>query len=535
MPLDVRRVQPADRRPWLWGIALPLVLLLLLTVAVATEWQPLLDADARIADEAYELTAGHERWLDALRVLADVSTPMVLRTIAVLLAAVLLLRGHQRVGIWLTFVTALQLLTAPASKLLLERERPLWGQALDIAPGFSFPSGHAAGGGWFAATGVVLTMMLLPRGMLRRLLCAGLVLLGLVIGAHRVFIGVHYASDVAAGWALGVLVTMIGWALLLRVEPEEPGPVVGTAPVRPCVLAVVMNPVKVADIGAFRVLVDDAARAHGWKEPLWFETTIDDPGEGQAEAALAAGAEMVIAAGGDGTVRIVCSELARTGVPIGIVPLGTGNLLARNLGIPLHVADAVDIAMSGQDRAVDVVALSGDGIDENENSFMVMAGLGLDAAIMEGAPAELKARMGWSAYVFSALRQFRFPAVTVEITVDDAPPVRRRARTVVIGNVGFLQAGIPLLPDARIDDGELDVVVIAPRRSLGWVSLVVRVLSRDQKTDDRLDRMKGRTVTLRAERVTPRQLDGDLIAPGREIRAQVLAGTLLVKVPRLPR
>jgi diacylglycerol kinase family enzyme len=106
---------------------------------------------------------------------------------------------------------------------------------------------------------------------------------------------------------------------------------------------------------------------------------------------------------------------------------------------------------------------------------------------------------------------------------------------VVIGNVGFLQAGIPLLPDARIDDGEIDVVVIAPRRSLGWVSLVVRVLSRDQKTDDRLDRMTGRTVTVRAERVTPRQLDGDLIAPGREIRAQVLAGTLLVRVPRLPR
>ena len=533
MPLDVRRVQPADRRPWVWGIAVPLVLLALLTVAVATEWQPLLDADARIADRAYDLSAGHELWLDSLRVLADVSTPTVLRTIALLLAAVLLLRGYQRVGIWLTFVTALQLLTAPTAKLLFERERPLWEAALHITPGFSFPSGHAAGGGWFAATGVVLTMMLLPRGTLRRMICAGLVLLGIVIGAHRVFIGVHFASDVAAGWALGVLVTMTGWALLLRVEPEEPGPLIGTAPVRPSVLAVVLNPVKIVDIGAFRVLVNDAASAHGWKEPLWFETTIDDPGEGQAEAALAAGAEMVIAAGGDGTVRIVCSELARTGVPIGIVPLGTGNLLARNLGIPLHVPDAVDIAMSGQDRAVDVVALSGDGIDAN--SFMVMAGLGLDAAIMEGAPAGLKARMGWSAYVFSALRQFRFPAVTVEITVDDSPPVRRRARTVVIGNVGFLQAGIPLLPDARIDDGEIDVVVIAPRRSLGWVSLVVRVLSRDQKTDDRLDRMTGRTVTVRAERVTPRQLDGDLIAPGREIRAQVLAGTLLVRVPRLPR
>jgi diacylglycerol kinase family enzyme len=132
----------------------------------------------------------------------------------------------------------------------------------------------------------------------------------------------------------------------------------------------------------------------------------------------------------------------------------------------------------------------------------------------------------------SALRQLRYPAVTVEISVDGGPPLRRRARTVVIGNVGFLQGGIPLLPDASIDDGELDVVVIAPRRSLGWLPLVARVMSRGRRTDESLDRMTGRRVVVRAERATPRQLDGDPVPPGREIRAQVLAGTLLVRVPR---
>ena len=533
MPIDVRRVQPVDRRPWIWGIALPALVLIALTVAVVADWQPLLDTDRRIADWSYDASVGHERWLDLLRTLAQVSQPTVLRALAVVLAALLLLRRHVRIAIWLVLVTVLQLLTAPTAKVLFDRDRPLWEEALDEASGFSFPSGHATGGGWFAATGVLLLMLLLPRGLLRRLLCTGVVLLGVMFGGHRIFIGVHFASDVVAGWALGVLVTMVGWALVLRVEPEEPGPVVGTASVRPSTLAVVLNPIRVGNVAAFRAMVEDSARAHGWKPPLWFETTIDDPGGGQSEAALAAGAEMVIAAGGDGTVRVVCSELARTGVPIAIVPLGTGNLLARNLGIPLHVPDAVAVAMSGQDRAVDVVALSGDGIDDD--CFMVMAGLGLDAAIMEGAPVELKARMGWTAYVVSALRQLRYPAVTVEISVDGAVPLRRRARTVVIGNVGHLQAGIPLLPDARIDDGELDVVVIAPRRVWNWASLVLRVISRGRRTDASLDRMTGRTVTLRAERTTPRQLDGDPIAPGREIRAQVLAGTLLVKVPRWPR
>jgi len=532
MPLDVRRAQPVDRRPWLWGIALPLLIVAALTTAVATRWRPLLDADQEIAQRAYDLSAGHPVWIDTLRLLAQISQPMWVRSVALLLAAALLLRGHQRIGLWLTLVTALGLAAPPALKFAVERDRPVWAEALGTAQGFSFPSGHATGGGWFAATGILLTLMALPRGRLRRLICALLVVLGIVIGAHRVLLGVHFASDVLAGWALGVLVTMIGWALMLRVQPQEPGPVVGTAPVRPLTLAVILNPIRVGNTDAFRTLVTQAARAHGWQDPLWFETTIEDPGEGQAEAALAAGAEMVIAAGGDGTIRVVCSELARTGVPIGIVPLGTGNLLARNLGLPLHIPDAVDVAMSGQDRAVDVVSLSGDGLDES--SFMVMAGLGLDAAIMQGAPPELKARMGWSAYVVSALRQLRYPAVTVEITVDDAPPIRRRVRTVVIGNVGFLQAGIPLLPDAQLDDGHLDVVVIAPERTVGWLSLVVRVMARGKRTDDRLDRMTGRTVRVRAERVTPRQLDGDPVAPGREIRAHVLAGTLLVRVPRLP-
>jgi diacylglycerol kinase family enzyme len=213
------------------------------------------------------------------------------------------------------------------------------------------------------------------------------------------------------------------------------------------------------------------------------------------------------------------------------VPAGTGNLLARNLGIPLYLQAAIDVALNGQDRAIDLVAISGDGLDDDEH-FLVMAGMGFDAAIMEGANEQIKARVGWLAYVFSGLRNLMFPAVRLEISVDGAPFTKHRARTVVVGNVGYLQAGIPLLPDAAIDDGVLDVVLVSPSRFLSWVPLAVRVLSKNKRTDDSLDRMTGRTVTIRAAHDTPRQLDGDPIGPGRELHAECIHGRLLVRVPR---
>jgi diacylglycerol kinase family enzyme len=125
--------------------------------------------------------------------------------------------------------------------------------------------------------------------------------------------------------------------------------------------------------------------------------------------------------------------------------------------------------------------------------------------------------------------------VRAEISVDGGPYQRFRARTVVIGNVGNLQAGIPLFPEAVIDDGRLDVVVIAPRSSLGWLRLLWRVLLRRPRTDDRLARMTGREVVVRVATPAPRQLDGDLVSDGRELRANVEAGVLLVRVPRRER
>jgi YegS/Rv2252/BmrU family lipid kinase len=294
---------------------------------------------------------------------------------------------------------------------------------------------------------------------------------------------------------------------------------------------VVLNPAKVEDVTAFKELVERMAKESGWAAPAWFETTVEDPGRAMAEEAAIGGAEMVLVCGGDGTVRTVCAELAGTDIPVGVVPAGTGNLLARNLGIPLYLQAAVDVALNGQDRTIDLVRVWGDGIPEHEH-YLVMAGMGFDAAIMEGASEQLKAKVGWLAYVVSALKSLMFPAVRLEISVDDGPWTKHRARTVVIGNVGYLQAGMPLLPDAAIDDGILDVVILHPRRFLSWIPLAVRVLSKHKRTDDTINRLTGRTVSVRASADTPRQLDGDSIGVGREMHAECIHGKLQVRVPR---
>jgi diacylglycerol kinase family enzyme len=163
---------------------------------------------------------------------------------------------------------------------------------------------------------------------------------------------------------------------------------------------------------------------------------------------------------------------------------------------------------------------------------MVMAGMGFDAAIMEGVNEDIKKRIGWFAYVISGLKSLMFPAVRVEISIDGGEFTRHRARTVVVGNVGSLQAGMPLLPDAAIDDGLLDVVILHPQRFVSWIPLAWRVLAKRPRVDETINRMTGQSIVVRASTDTPRQLDGDSIGAGRELRMDCIHGKLLVRVPR---
>lgn len=519
------------RRPLINGL-LCLAIFVALLIPVAGHWQPLLRFDTWFGTPFEAFTASNG-WAQQVALVIQWlfdTWPMTLLTVVVAIA--LVVRGHQRLAIWSVVVMTVTSLLTNLVKNLIDRPRPTWPDPLETLHSFSFPSGHSSGISSAASVAILLSMMLIRRRSIRRAVIAIALGLVLIVGFDRIFLGVHNLSDVVAGWVLGFGVAFLTRAAFDPHERSLAEKVEAIPEVYPSKrhLAVVLNPIKVDDVGAFRFLVEQLAEASGWNRVDWFYTTVEDPGHSMAHDAAVGGAEMVIACGGDGTVRTVCEELAGTGIPVGIVPAGTGNLLARNLNIPLYLRAAVDVALNGQDRAIDMVRVSGDNMDEA--TFLVMAGMGFDAAIMEGVSEDFKAKVGWVAYVVSALKSLMFPAVRVELSIDGGEFTRHPARTVVLGNVGYLQAGMPLIPDAAIDDGELDVVLLYPRRFLSWVPLALRVLSKNKRTDETITRMRGRQVTVRAHAETPRQLDGDLINPGRELHAECIHGRLLVRVPR---
>ncbi len=515
----------------LLGIALCVVVLTTLATMVRLRWAPLDDLDRAVGDGPQAWTAGNATAYDVLHVVEWIFGTLPLTVATTVVVLLLLVRRHLRAAIWTTVVMLGASLTVYFLKRFFQRDRPVWEDPIHELSSFSFPSGHASGIASAMGVAIVLTIIFVRRRSVRRWLIASWLFLVVLVGLDRIFLGVHNLSDVLAGYAVGAGWVLIGLAVYDPAPRRKPMESFASPVPRTRQLAVVLNPIKVDDVAAFKAMVEEQARESGWGAPEWHETTVDDPGRSMAEAAAIGGAELVLVCGGDGTVRTVCAELAGTGIPVGVIPAGTGNLLARNLDIPLYLEAAVDTALNGQDRAIDLVAVSGDGIGPDEH-FMVMGGMGFDAAIMEGADDAIKAKIGWLAYFVSGLRQLRSPSFKVEISVDDGPFTKHRALTVVVGNVGYLTAGIPLLPDATIDDGELDVVLVSPRRFVSWLPLLYRVFSKHKRVDDQLNRMTGRSVVLRTAHDTARQLDGDPIGPGRELRATCIHGRLLVRVPR---
>ncbi|MDO4898640.1 MAG: diacylglycerol kinase family protein [Rothia sp. (in: high G+C Gram-positive bacteria)] len=299
-------------------------------------------------------------------------------------------------------------------------------------------------------------------------------------------------------------------------------------------VAVIYNPTKTGVEAALRLITAELGLAN-WPRAKFYETTTSDPGIHLAQQAAGEGAQIVIAVGGDGTVRAVADGLAGTDTRLGIVPLGTGNLLARNLGFNITDLQAcINVALHGVSQAVDMIHL--ELTDEIGNktpiNYVVMGGAGFDAQIMTDTREDLKAKIGWLAYVEASLRHMftrRRPAL---ISVDGGPAFERKVRAVLIANCGKIQGGVNLASVAEASDGQLEVIVLTPRNLLSWARMSAQFIFRRHNTlFPVVEHFVGSEVQVEFPRTAlPVEVDGDVVGDAQSLQARVMPGAVKVNI-----
>jgi len=298
-------------------------------------------------------------------------------------------------------------------------------------------------------------------------------------------------------------------------------------------VAVVLNPVKAKAEDARRI-IREACHLAGWDEPRFFETTADDPGHSQTKAALAYKPDVILVGGGDGTVRVVAEALAHTNVAMGLIPLGTGNLLARNVNLDVNdLRGSVRTALFGHQRYIDTARmaihneLTG---ASSEHAFLVIAGMGLDAEVVGDTNDGLKKAVGWLAYTEAGVRHLPGRRKKVTIAMDDEPEQSRKIRSVLFANCGLIPGGIDFIPGAMIDDGVLDVVVMSPRSAIGWLAVYAKILFKHNRNLPVMNYYRSGKVVISSSEPMATQLDGDPSGEATKVTVKVEPRSLLVRV-----
>ncbi|MFZ9744962.1 MAG: diacylglycerol/lipid kinase family protein [Aquiluna sp.] len=303
-------------------------------------------------------------------------------------------------------------------------------------------------------------------------------------------------------------------------------------------LAVIYNPQKIT-LGQIKKPFAKLAN-----EPTFIPTDKVTQGAKAARTALAEGHKKILVAGGDGTLRRVVQELVGSSAAVGILPMGTGNILARNLKLPLTLDAAVKRAVSGKPYEIDLGQarlIRPDGSLE-EYFFTGIAGVGMDARLMQNTQAELKKRIGWIAYIEGGIRSLPMKFERFDVSLNDQTRTLK-SYSLLVGNVGLLPGAISMMPDARLDDGQLDMAAIGPRRIWNWIDFfsritwqnnVVRPLALGRKWMDAtanvktLENLSSRRIRIRPHHPAPIQLDGDPMGEVVEVEFSIKQKALKV-------
>jgi diacylglycerol kinase (ATP) len=267
--------------------------------------------------------------------------------------------------------------------------------------------------------------------------------------------------------------------------------------------------------------------AEGVRTPVWHEVPKSKQAPKQVRRALDEGADLLLVWGGDGMVQRYADTLAGADVPMGILPAGTANLFATNLGIPAELPEAVRIALHGRRRTLDLGRLNGE-------HFAVMAGAGFDGELIREADRKLKGRLGRAAYVWTGLRHVRGELVRTRIRVDGADWFDGDASCVLFGNVGTITGGIPAFDDARPDDGALEIGVSTASGALDWARTLGRMAAGRAEDSPFVRITRGRKVTVRFAAPKTYELDGGARTTAKRLKVKVVPGALPVCCPDSP-
>lgn len=268
-----------------------------------------------------------------------------------------------------------------------------------------------------------------------------------------------------------------------------------------------------------------ALGAAGITEPAWFEVPKSKKAPKQARQAVKDGAELIIVWGGDGMVQRCIDALVGCDVTIGVIPAGTANLLAKNLEIPHDLSEALEIALAGQSRRLDVGVVNGE-------HFTVMAGAGFDARMINGVDSAGKTRLGSLAYVRSGASALRAAAEQMHVVVDGVTFFEGQASCVLVGNVPRATGGLLVFNDAVPDDGRLDVGVVTAEGTVQWLRVLSRVALHRADGSPFVETIQGRTIDVRFERPVVYEIDGGTRPPTDRLQFEIRAAAVTVRVPR---
>ncbi len=256
---------------------------------------------------------------------------------------------------------------------------------------------------------------------------------------------------------------------------------------------------------------------------FWAEVPKSRKAPAQVRRALKQGAELIFVWGGDGMVQRCVDVLAGTPAELAIVPAGTANLFATNLGIPKNIPDAVALGLHGNRVRLDAGRFNGE-------RFAVMAGVGFDAAMIKGA-GNLKDKVGRVAYLLSGSQNLRLEPFRAKIKIDGANWYAGNATCILAGNVGELFGGVEIFEDARPDDGLLEFGVVTAEGALQWSRTIARTVAGSAAQSPFVRVTKGKSAEVKLSRKVAYELDGGDRDKVKKFSVEVDPGAVSVCVP----